>query len=411
MAPKKNKAAKGGLSLPLLSPEEVARLTVPFAEIEAELRHTLDELGCAIVTGVASPEECARLERLFAEDLTDLIDSAAAKQAGGAVERAAGKVAAQEVCAFPLASGPLLGEKERCQLRGLPQGRFAWSARLLPNVRACYELIHGTHELVSSCDNSFFASPASEKQFENKSWPHVDHNSNDRRFCDDEGAFVGDWEVFQGLLYVWSSEGEHSSTTVVLPGSHLTAYEAMMQDPKMVERGSKGNHFSQISGLSQKQLVSSLEQAWSAGAGRVPVPSGGLLLWSSRALHQGWSGGPRLAQPVCWEPRGRRDDSALDRKLRLAALGLPSTHWGSLGIPHYLVCPQLSSAAAAVNQKREEDVQLPLKASIQLASLRPGVNVVDVWSRCKDDDWHSPLAADLREYLLGILTDDVLGAL
>merc|ERR1712014_317992 len=77
-------------------------------------------------------------------------------------------------------------------------------------------------------------------------------------------------------------------------------------------------------------------RGWETGARRIPVPAGGLLLWTSRTTHQGWSGGPRLAQPVCWEPRARRDEIARERKFRLAALGLPSTHWASLALPHEL---------------------------------------------------------------------------
>lgn len=410
MAPKTAKAAKVGLSLPLLSAEQVAQFTVPFAEAEAGLKPILEEHGCAIVTGVASPEECARLEACFAKDLEDLIDAAAVQQAGPRVARVAEKVA-EDVRALPLASGPLLGDKERCQLRGMPHGRFAWASRMLPNVRHCYEVIHGTADLVSSCDNSFFSTPAKEKQRSNRSWPHVDHNFNDQRFFDQDGEVVGNWEVYQGLLYVWSSEGEHASTTVVLPGSHQEAYVAMMSDPNVVARGSKGNHFSQISDVSQKHLASSLEEQWSRGAGRVPVPSGALFLWSSRTLHQGWSGGPRLAQPVCWEPVGRRDDAALERKLRLAALGLPSTHWGSLGIPHYLVCPQLPAPTVAKAASKDEDIELPFKSSIQLASLRPGVNNADVWNRLKDYDWQSPLPDEVREYLYEILAEDIRGAL
>ena len=44
--------------------------------------------------------------------------------------------------------------------------------------------------------------------------------------------------------------------------------------------------------------------------------------------------GPRLAMPVCWEPRERRPTEVFTRKLRLAASGLPSTHWASLGRQH-----------------------------------------------------------------------------
>merc|ERR1712187_300862 len=61
---------------------------------------------------------------------------------------------------------------------------------------------------------------------------------------------------------------------------------------------------------------------------RVPCPAGSLLLWDSRTIHQGWAGGPRLAQPICWEPRQRResDAGALGRKMFMCIAGLPSSH-------------------------------------------------------------------------------------
>merc|ERR1719215_871916 len=62
---------------------------------------------------------------------------------------------------------------------------------------------------------------------------------------------------------------------------------------------------------------------------RVPCPAGSLLLWDSRLVHQGWAGGPRLAQPVSWEPKERRDEAALRRKLWMCAVGVPSSHSAS----------------------------------------------------------------------------------
>ncbi len=54
-------------------------------------------------------------------------------------------------------------------------------------------------------------------------------------------------------------------------------------------------------------------------------------------MHQGWGPGTRLAQPVCWEPRVRRDGGALVRKAELSLRGFPSTHWASLGFMHDFV--------------------------------------------------------------------------
>lgn len=379
----------------MLSPDEVAQLTVRMADIETSLLAVLEQQGCAIVSDVVSGEDCTLLEGLFAQDLIDLVDIAAAQQAGGKMQQTAERLI-EDVRAWPLGSMHILGQLDRCQLRGLPHGRFAWQCRLHQNVRRCYEIVHGTRELVSSCDNPFFATPAREEQHQNKSWPHVDHNLHDRRLFDEDGHAVGDWVVFQGLLYVWSSENSHASTTVVLPGSHRDAYDAMMHDPSMIKRGKKGVHFCQLSALSQAEISSSLQAQWDVGARRVTVPRGGLFLWSSRTLHQGWTGGPRLAQPVCWEPSARRDDLALDRKLRLAALGLPSTHWASLGTPHNLVAPEPCKPTTACALG---GICLPARASIHQYSLREGVEVAEMWSRLNGIDWNSPMPVELRQFV------------
>merc|ERR1712050_258819 len=105
------------------------------------------------------------------------------------------------------------------------------------------------------------------------------------------------------------------------------------------------------SGLEPSDARDRLIQGWQAHGRRIPVPAGALLLWTSRTTHQGWSGGPRLAQPLCWEPRSRRDGIMRERKLRLAALGLPSTHWASLALPHELSALSRPDAVEAVGSE------------------------------------------------------------
>eukprot|EP00656_Telonema_subtile_P027386 TRINITY_DN29451_c0_g1_i2.p3 TRINITY_DN29451_c0_g1~~TRINITY_DN29451_c0_g1_i2.p3 ORF type:complete len:175 (+),score=32.65 TRINITY_DN29451_c0_g1_i2:585-1109(+) len=108
-----------------------------------------------------------------------------------------------------------------------------------------------------------------------------------------------------------------------------------MHDPGIKKRGLKGKHSVNISNLpeaSRNRLM--LQAGFQEFARRVPVPAGGLLLWSSHTTHQGWQGGPRLAQTVCWEPVERRGPLARERKLRMAAMGLPSSHWPSGGVLH-----------------------------------------------------------------------------
>eukprot|EP00759_Apiculatamorpha_spiralis_P021085 PhF_6_TR26158/c0_g1_i12/m.37107 len=71
-------------------------------------------------------------------------------------------------------------------------------------------------------------------------------------------------------------------------------------------------------------------------ARRIPVPAGGMIMWSSRTIHQGWPNGPRLAVPVCYEPSSRRTGEVLEKKKQLVRLGLPSSHWASICVEHSL---------------------------------------------------------------------------
>jgi hypothetical protein len=115
-----------------------------------------------------------------------------------------------------------------------------------------------------------------------------------------------------------------------------------------------------------------------AGARRVPVPAGGLLLWSSRTMHQGHAGGARLAVPVCWEPVERRSSEARLRKARLVASGLPTTHWASLAYQHEVAdveprpspsggpggAPLLAQIACAVVRAGREDAAKDARSRI-----------------------------------------------
>mmetsp|Transcript_63473 Transcript_63473/g.112870 ORF Transcript_63473/g.112870 Transcript_63473/m.112870 type:complete len:179 (+) Transcript_63473:865-1401(+) len=178
----------------------------------------------------------------------------------------------------------------------------------------------------------------------------------------------------------------------------------MMADASMQRRGKAGQHFCEIGALANEDVKDKLMQEFHRDARRVTVPKGALFLWSSRTLHQGWSGGPRLAQPVCWEPTTRRDEIALSCKIMMASLGLPSTHWASLGIRHYLVA--LEPCAPS-----DTSENLPVKAAIRLASLRQGVAQEDFWRKLKDCDWNKAVSQELLLELKECLNESVLAAL
>jgi len=145
----------------------------------------------------------------------------------------------------------------------------------------------------------------------------------------------------QGVLYIWPSTDKNASTTAVWPGSHRETYNRLMRDPFSIRKGRKklNSQSVQINQLHDVHERESLAMQAIAGTRRVPCPAGSLLLWDSRTIHQGWAAGPRMAQPVCYEPRSRRDEAALLRKLFMCATGTPSSHSSSEGRVHAMAKP------------------------------------------------------------------------
>lgn len=372
----------------LMTQDEAAPFTVTITEAPDRLQAVIDEYGAAIVTNVLSAEDIKQLEAKLNEDLAELVDVEAITHADGSVA-SAWDAAKKGVLHWPAAALADVGARGRFQDRGLPHGRFAWAARLHPNVRRVYEILHQSTDLVSSCDNAFVANQTEVEETENKAWPHVDQNDHDPR--------VSDWTVYQGILYLWSSEKPHASTTVVWPKSHQEMYDVYMKDDNMRERAAQGKaHFSLISGLKPGEARDRLIHGWMQHARRLPIPAGALLLFQSRTTHQGWAGGPRLAQPVCWEPRSRQDAVMRERKLRLAALGLPSTHWASLGLPHELSALKRPLIAEAKGSEHHNEVHLPLRSNIRSVALTDSADVEELWHSLQDLPWMEPLPADAK---------------
>jgi hypothetical protein len=222
------------------------------------------------------------------------------------------------------ASGCSLGRINRAFASdyGLPHGRAAWFCRCHPNVYATFQnVFEGEVQRCSAelglcvgMDNVFFnncAAPEGEEGLRDRMWPHVDQSIHVRP--------SGLWECVQGVLYIWPTT-PRSSTTVVWPKSHSTIF------PEMMNTNECDHHYC--------SLPVDLYDAFATEGYRVQVPAGALLLWNSRTVHQGWNVGPRLAFPICFEPRQRRDASALLRKTECCDMGAPTTHWASLGLVH-----------------------------------------------------------------------------
>jgi len=271
-------------------------------------------------------------------------------------------------------------------------------------VRAAFAAIHdeAPSDLCVGLDNVMwqgFDSPAADG---NTEWLHCDQNHN-------TGLR---WPIVQGILYVRPSVDEGASTTVIWPGSHTDAYQRIMADPQAVKQDGQLVKLSTLKSADGKRLHAEAV----AGARRVRVKAGSLLLWDSRTTHQGWCGGPRLAQPVCWEPRSRRDEAALRRKLWMCATGVGSSHSSTEGRVHAMA-PRQPGRALAGSVVGERPLLLPLRPTVVPFGIRP--DRIAAWRAMERDLWGSSKDRQTRrkadslntDAVVPMMRDDVLKAL
>eukprot|EP00927_Polykrikos_kofoidii_P076791 TRINITY_DN73818_c0_g1_i1.p1 TRINITY_DN73818_c0_g1~~TRINITY_DN73818_c0_g1_i1.p1 ORF type:complete len:407 (-),score=57.92 TRINITY_DN73818_c0_g1_i1:60-1280(-) len=355
-------------SAPCMTDEERERYTVPFSSVTSHLRAMLDEHGIAIVTGVvSSEEELQAFEADFAQDLQDLVDMDALATAPAAVNDAYLAFVAEGPRAFPAKTmSHLTAAAGFAIYRCLAHGRFAWRVRRHPNVHEVFRAIYGTEDLVTSLDVTMF-SPDEPPSRENPFSAHVDQNPEDTR------PDLGEREIYQGVFYAWPSGSDgHASTTTVWPGSHQSVFPEMSRDALFRANGASGFHYCEIQEMRKREAARKLAAGWRMNARRAVVPSGSVFLWNSKTVHTGWRGGPRLAQAVCLEPANRRSPQERLAKMRLAALGLPSTHWASVGQQHDMVLLNggyFGRGGTPARVHMDGQVSLPLRRALRPAAL------------------------------------------
>ncbi|CUF92249.1 Hypothetical protein, putative [Bodo saltans] len=277
----------------------------------------MDTFGFAVVTDVLTKEQVAVAESLFDDDLRSIVDLPDAEKNTKPcfLPNTGESVARRWSDKHPLGRyNPSFASDY-----GVPHGRCAWYCRTNQAVHRVFEVLHNNDkELCVGMDNVFFDSSREnhsetakpDSEIEEILWPHADQSIH---------AAGGDQPCYQGIVYVWPSS-QFTSTTVVWPRSHKDAYL------KMMAVRSYSSHFCPLPKSALEDFI--------AGAVRVVIPSGGMILWNSKLIHQGWNIGPRLAVPICMEPKSRRSSDALERKMTACKEGVPTTHWASLGYFH-----------------------------------------------------------------------------
>jgi ectoine hydroxylase-related dioxygenase (phytanoyl-CoA dioxygenase family) len=299
----------------------ISDFTVEDPTNTSEIISKYDEWGFVVIKNILSSSECEDAEKLLYEDLLQCIDKTNIKD-----EKL--KSVYQDVANsyehFPKDSLPGLASKGFLSLCGLPQGKFAWKLRTNPIVRKIYAGLHNCEEqeLCVSLDVPFFT-PDTYSREDCLVWSHADQNIHVK---------IGSPNSHQGILYVWDATKQGTSNTVVIPKSHKNEYfELLNAIPEHAYDAHNGIYITSIPDVKEKER---LLKVWCEKSRRIPVPAGGLLIFNSRTIHQGYQNGLRLAQTVCWEPKIYRTEEALIKKLQACVMGIATTHWASLGIHH-----------------------------------------------------------------------------
>ena len=362
-----------------------ADFEVPFDEIGTRLREVMDREGVAIVTNViSSQKELRDLEQSFVDDIDGLIDVQAVHASPDeAVRDAYNRFKSDGLRAFPYATARQIEPIPGFVLKGcVAAGSFAWRVRRHERVHAAFgALFPDAGPLVTSIDTTFFTPEGGPALDEYSGSAHVDQNGRDSREPDLKGA-----SIYQGILYVWAAD-DGCTTTCVWPRSHTSVWPSMLDDAEYKEAGQRGDHYFEIRWLRDAEKRRALQDGWEREHLRLRIPAGALLLWNSRTVHTGVKSGPRFAQAVCLEPASKRPPQHRAAKMRLAALGLPSTHWARIGHQHdvlpdyegYLTTEEAHRRETAVAQgdgtAPHRGVLLPLRPAIRPAPLADGADL------------------------------------
>lgn len=367
-------SGNGKVAFPVMRPDELAPLTVHASVPAGQLRDVLERHGLCLVTDVLGTEECSLMEQLWHEDLLQVVDSESLRAGGRSpVGDRLQLVQQSGLAAWPSDWSSCWGRKGVASEHGLPHGRFAWSARLHPEVRRVFASIFEVpvDDLAVGVDCVFWAAADTPAAAANDEWLHCDQNH-----------LTGlTWPCVQGVLYIWPSDNERASTTVIWPGSHAGEYAKLLADPSALKKSGQGGQSLRLGSLHDLELKADLVARGVAGARRVPCPRGSLLLWDSRTIHQGWAGGPRLAQPVCWEPRSRRGLEARRRKLWMCAAGLPSSHSSTEARIHGMAPRRRPDPCSGT------PTQPPLRATLLPYGIASGCE--DAWHSMQNKLWRS----------------------
>lgn len=409
-------SATSRLLFPLFTPQEMDKYSIDFAETESKLHEVMKEHGFCIVNNVLTSAEVDAAIALWGADLRSVCDFktmnnflASPCKLGGeectsemieAVTCASNTINASTDRQLPEVWPGRCAENQQYNSYSLPQGRFAWNMRCNSRARRVFEVLYGVSgsELVVGMDYVFFAPRGVRPEVWDWVWGHADQNTSE--------AQVRDWMVYQSVLPVWDLMDASVSTTVIWPGSHTHIFDTLMQCEGLECVG----QYVELSRL-QGPEGARVNERYVREARRVPLRAGSMIVWNSRTIHQGWRKGPRLAMPLCWEPAHRRDRQAFNRKVFMAASGLASTHWASLGRLHNTSLAKSRKPWPLAVRGGAEDVVAPLRG-VAPCTVRDGVSwTKQVLPLCERIDHAGDFSDESADSLARFIKPSVLALL
>ena len=100
-----------------------------------------------------------------------------------------------------------------------------------------------------------------------------------------------------------------------------------------------------------------------------------------------------------------------ERKVRLASLGLPSTHWASLVMPHELSDLDRPKAVPAKSSEDYHQIHFPLRSEVRSRVLLPSAKLKELWQHLKTPDWFAGLPVDEAALLESGVRDEYIAHL
>jgi len=242
--------------------------------------------GYVVIAPVLTSEECDKVEENISKDLCTMCPKGVLKGTPWSeIDRDA------MVLDMPQ-------ENDLRRTKGFVHSESFWYVRTHPLVKKAWEHIYSSDDLVVSLDAGVCGKEI------------VDINQTQWLHTDQAPRLAGsEYYMIQGSVIVSNTDPNTSGCTVVVPYSHHRYQE------RAKNNNPPHHHW---------RIGEDVEIA--AEARCIFVPRGGMILWNSKTLHQGWTG-KRLGFMVCYVPKKWRTEEVRRMKIASYLSGRCNSHW------------------------------------------------------------------------------------